>query len=65
MTGFYLFSRSRRVGVRPGFLLLVRVLGKLFRRLFLTRLLDLHAAGKLNFFGDNASGQVPKVYLGV
>ena len=36
---------------RPAFLLPVRVLGKLFRRLFLTRLIELHEAGKLVFFG--------------
>ena len=29
----------------------MRVLGKLFRRLFLTRLVALHEAGRLNFFG--------------
>ncbi|SFP87393.1 Putative transposase [Mesorhizobium sp. NFR06] len=34
-----------------GFLLPVRVLGKLFRRLFLTRLIALHEAGRLAFFG--------------
>ncbi len=43
----------RWVGSRPGFLLPVRVLSKLFRRLFLTRLLELHAAGKLVFFGQS------------
>ena len=32
----------------------VRVLGSLFRRLFLTRLLELHTAGKLQFFGKQA-----------
>jgi hypothetical protein len=32
----------------------VRVLGKLFRRLFLTRLLQLHDAGRLAFFGSLA-----------
>jgi hypothetical protein len=42
---------SRWIGARPAFLLPVRVLSKLFRRLFLTRLLELHAAGKLAFFG--------------
>jgi hypothetical protein len=35
-------------------LLPVRVLGKLFRRLFLTRLLALHHAGRLRFFGTMA-----------
>jgi hypothetical protein len=39
---------------RPAFLLPVRVLSKLFRRLFLTRLLELHAAGRLAFFGGHA-----------
>ena len=38
------------------FLLPVRVLGKLFRRLFLTRLIALHDAGKLAFFGSMAAG---------
>jgi hypothetical protein len=42
------------VSSRPTFLLPVRVLSKLFRRLFLTRLLALHAAGRLAFFGDHA-----------
>jgi hypothetical protein len=39
---------------RPAFLLPVRVLGKLFRRLFLTRLLALRDAGRLGFFGTMA-----------
>jgi hypothetical protein len=42
---------SRWVSSRPAFLLPVRVLGKLFRRLFLTRVLALHQAGQLGFFG--------------
>ncbi|SDG82332.1 Putative transposase [Pelagibacterium luteolum] len=42
---------SRWISSRPAFLLPVRVLGVLFRRLFLTRLIALHAAGKLAFFG--------------
>lgn len=42
---------GRWVSSRPAFLLPVRVLGALFRRLFLTRLIDLHAAGRLAFFG--------------
>ncbi|MGX5806502.1 transposase, partial [Bradyrhizobium sp. Arg314] len=37
---------------RPAFLLPVRVLGKLFRRLFLARLIALHDAGRLAFFGS-------------
>jgi hypothetical protein len=42
---------ARWVSSRPAFLLPVRVLGKLFRRLFLTRLLELHTGGRLQFFG--------------
>ena len=45
---------TRWVSSRPIFLLPVRVLSKLFRRLFLTRLLELHTAGRLAFFGDHA-----------
>ena len=43
---------SRWISSRPAFLLPVRVLGKLFRRLFLTRLTALHDAGRLAFFGS-------------
>jgi len=45
---------SRWISSRPAFLLPVRVLGALFRRLFLTRLLALHDAGQLTFFGSMA-----------
>jgi len=45
---------ERWIPSRPAFLLPVRVLGKLFRRLFLTRLAALHAAGRLAFFGSLA-----------
>ena len=41
---------TRWISSRPAFLLPVRVLGALFRRLFLTRLLALFDAGKLSFF---------------
>jgi len=44
----------RWISSRPAFLLPVRVLGALFRRLFLTRLVELHDAGKLVFFGAQA-----------
>ena len=40
---------------RPGFFLPVRVLSRLFRRLFLKKLADAHAAGRLAFFGDHAA----------
>ncbi|MFX0547679.1 IS91 family transposase, partial [Roseovarius sp. S1116L3] len=45
---------TRWVGCRPGFFLHVRVLSRLFRRLFLEGLMDLHRAGQLTFFGDLA-----------
>jgi hypothetical protein len=45
---------SRWISSRPAFLLPVRVLGALFRRLFLTRLLALRDAGRLAFFGKLA-----------
>ena len=42
------------ISCRPGFFLPVRVLSKLFRRLFLEMLVAAHEAGRLNFFGDYA-----------
>jgi hypothetical protein len=45
---------SSGVRCRPGFLLPVRVLSKLFRRLLLEKLAAAHAAGKLQFFGRHA-----------
>ena len=45
---------NRWISARPSFLLPVRVLGALFRRLFLTRLLALRDAGQLAFFGSIA-----------
>ncbi len=45
---------SRWISSRPAFLLPVRVLGKLFRRLFLTRLLAMHDTGRLGFHGTIA-----------
>ena len=45
---------ARWISSRPAFLLPVRVLGALFRRLFLTRLIQLHQAGRLLFFGTAA-----------
>ena len=45
---------SSWVACRPGFFLPVRVLSRLFRRLFLKALSAAHKAGRLNFFGDQA-----------
>jgi hypothetical protein len=46
---------ERWVACRSGFFLPVRVLSRLFRRLFLERLLAAHQAGRLKFFGDHAA----------
>jgi predicted Zn-ribbon and HTH transcriptional regulator len=43
---------TRWVRCKPGFLLPVRVLSRLFRRLFLAALADAHTAGHLAFFGE-------------
>ncbi|MFN9073327.1 MAG: IS91 family transposase [Hyphomonadaceae bacterium] len=45
---------------RAKFLLPVRVLSKLFRRLFLDKLMALHRDGQLRFFGDQAPLADPK-----
>jgi hypothetical protein len=45
---------SSWVRCRSGFLLPVRVLSTLFRRLMLEKLAAAHAAGKLQFFGEHA-----------
>jgi hypothetical protein len=44
---------QRWLSCRPGFFLSVRVLSRLFRRLFLKALSAAHAAGRLSFFGDH------------
>ncbi|MFW2446726.1 MAG: IS91 family transposase [Qipengyuania pacifica] len=43
---------TKWVACKPGFFLHVRVLARLFRRLFLEGLMELHRAGQLTFFGD-------------
>ncbi len=43
---------ARWVGCRPGFFLPIRVLSRLFRRLFLEALQGAFEAGELSFFGD-------------
>jgi hypothetical protein len=44
---------QRWISCRPGFFLPVRVLSRLFRRLFLEQLVDAHDARRLHFFGDH------------
>jgi hypothetical protein len=51
------------ISSRPAFLLPVRVLGALFRRLFLTRLLELNDAGRLAFFGKVAGLSDRRAFL--
>src|SRR3989475_6074354 len=46
---------KRWIACRPGFFLPVRVLSRLFRRLFLQGLEAMHAAGELQFFTDLAT----------
>jgi Putative transposase len=54
------------VACRPGFFLPVRVLSRLFRRLFLEKLVAAHQAGELQFFGNHtplADAQAFAAYL--
>jgi hypothetical protein len=44
---------SRWIACRPNFFLPVRVLARLFRRLFLEKLIKAHDEGRLNFFGNH------------
>ena len=53
---------TRWVSCRPEFFLPVRVLSRLFRRLFLGKLLAAHQAGRLAFFGDHAALAEPRAF---
>ena len=50
---------SRWIACKSGFFLPVRVLSRLFRRLFLEGLAALHKTGRLAFFGDLAPARRP------
>ena len=52
----------RWIACRKGFFLPVRVLSRLFRRLFLEKLAALHARGRLTFFADLAPLAAPDVF---
>jgi hypothetical protein len=54
---------QRWISSRPAFLLPVRVLGALFRRLFLTQLIELYEAGRLAFFGTQAGLADRRLFL--
>jgi hypothetical protein len=56
------FDGSRWIAGRPGFLLPVRVLSRLFRRLFLDGLARAQAAGRLGFFGTQAHLAQPEAF---
>jgi hypothetical protein len=53
---------TRWISCRPGFFLPVRVLSRLFRRLFLEKLLAAHQAGRLKFFGAHVALADPQVF---
>jgi hypothetical protein len=53
---------ERWVACLPGFFLPVRVLSRLFRRLLLEQLVEAHAAGALQFFGDHAPLADPRAF---
>lgn len=53
---------KRWVGCQSGFFLPVRVLSRLFRRLFLEHLEQAFAAGRLRFFGDLGALREPRAF---
>ena len=53
---------QRWIACKPGFFLPVRVLSRLFRRLFLDQLSTAHQAGDLRFFGDHNDLTDPRVF---
>ena len=55
---------KRWVACRPGFLLPVRVLSRLFRRLFRSKLAGAHVAGHLRFFGAHAGLSDRRAFAG-
>jgi hypothetical protein len=55
---------QRWIACRPGFFLPVRVLSRLFRRLFLEKLAAAHAQGRLDFFGNLAHLAAPEAFAG-
>jgi hypothetical protein len=55
-------DNRRWISCRPGFFLPVRVLSRLFRRLFLEKLSAAHAAGQLQFFGEHAALGEPDAF---
>ena len=60
--GGFSLDRKSWVECRPDFFLSVRVLSRLFRRLFLDKLAVAHKAGQLEFFGKHAKLAHPKAF---
>jgi hypothetical protein len=55
-------DKTRWIGCRPGFFLPVKVLSRLYRRLFMTRLQVAFEAGQLRFFGNLAHLAAPAAF---
>jgi hypothetical protein len=55
-------DKTRWIGCRPGFFLPVKVLSRLYRRLFMTRLQVAFEAGQLRFFGNLAHLSAPAAF---
>src|SRR5205823_5935395 len=55
-------DRQHWIACRPGFFLSVRVLSRLFRRLFLEKLTTAYNADRLEFFADQAALAEPAVF---
>jgi hypothetical protein len=53
---------QRWIGCRPGFFLPVRVLSRLFRRLFCEQLMEAHKTGQLQFFGRHRALANPQAF---
>jgi hypothetical protein len=62
VTGGGLSPQGRWIACRPGFFLSVRVLSRLYRRLFLDRLRVAFDAGMLGFFGELAGLAKPAAF---
>src|SRR3546814_3339750 len=56
------FTRQPALGLLPAGLLPVRVLSRLFRRLFLEKLIAAYEAGHLQFFGDHTALREPEAF---
>ena len=60
--GGFSLDRQHWIACRPSFFLSVRVLARLFRRLFLERLTAAYQAGRLQFFADHTALAEPAAF---